>query len=302
MQTSKLAKICEFYNAGALLQAIPIDKPGLLHLVLRLQTSEHDYLMKRYSVEEKNQLVLIKDILKLFSQNNIQISQPICTPAKLFFEDEKYLWVLFPWIEGKHLEVKDITKKHIQIIAKIIGKIHSLSFLLPRTLPIISADVDEKIFSHSMLKNFDLTQCYTEFLSAKKMLDQNLAISHGDLLPANVIWRTANKPILIDWDNCGLLNQDIDLFNTAINWAGIERGWIDMDRYWLFMDIYHRAYARPITISPEHIHASFGSWLQWLTLMVKKMPNKRAAQQLDITLKALRYLSENAKYLAITLA
>ncbi len=111
-------------------------------------------------------------------------------------------------------------------------------------------------------------------------------LSHGDLLPQNVIWGTESHPILIDWNNAGWINQDIDLFNTAINWAGIESGIFNRLLYDYFIEIYLRESPRKIQINQDLIAASLGSWLNWLVFN-ERLGNKKAV---EISLKALEIL------------
>jgi Ser/Thr protein kinase RdoA (MazF antagonist) len=299
MDTEILAKICDFYVAGRFLRATSIKKKGFIHNVLQVHTTQNIYLLKQYAFSEKKQLQIIKKLIKKFSEAEISCATPLMHSTKLFYHEGNNLWLMFPWVTGKRLELKEISPAHIKIIAKILGKIHRLQLRIINVKPALANKLNRLRLENIVgVKNKQLIKSsIRKFSLARQLIQHDQVISHGDLFPANVIWRTANKPVLIDWDHCGKINQEIDLFNTAINWSGIEASRIDINKYKLFLANYSKTNPRQIFITRKIIHASYGSWLNWIAYVWKNLSKDMAQRQQTIAINALAYLNRYEKLL-----
>jgi len=283
---AKIQKICDFFQIGRVLTCTSLSITAPCMSLVKLQTNQGTYSMKEYAGLKKKQLEKVLFMKIFFSAHAISLYLSKSHVENNFiYEDEISCWIVTPWVFGQNLKLKDITTSHVELIAKISGKIHKLQLNFPEASDVLSDHIDDT--------NFDLDKIDPKFNYWRNLFEQhagllkeNLVISHGDLLPQNVIWESDQNPVLIDWDNAGYINQDLDLFNTAINWAGIESGILNRSHYECFISTYLRENPRKIQIDKSLIYASLGSWLNWL-IFNHKLGNKKAV---DITLKSLNIL------------
>lgn len=226
----KLPDICKRLELGEIIDRTSLSKNFTCNAHFQIQTTLNTFLVKLYPLDKKNQLKSSVFIKKIFTGEENR-----------WCEGGNKLWVASVWHEGKVLALDEITLCHVEIIAKKLADMHKRKIEVTPVFPVLSIAPSLKVYAD--------------------VLQQNLVISHGDLLPQNVVWDPA--PIIIDWDNAGLINQDIELFNTAINWAGIESDFFKVDHYNYFIKKYYEAYPRTIHIDEVLIKASLSSWLAW---------------------------------------
>lgn len=291
--------ICDFFQLGKILTCIslPVTAPCLS--LMKVQTSQGTYSIKSYPRSRKKQLEKVFLIKKIFNSHQIPLSQVLLFPSlqssdNFIYEDDSSCWSVAPWVFGCSLELNEILDNHIEVIAKILAKIHKLQVDISEAGHVLSShnidfkSEDELNIGLGAKLGDGLEKLAQRFNNYNNILKENLVIGHGDLLPQNVIWKVGYKfkPILIDWDNAGWINQDIELFNTAINWAGVESGYFNRKLYDKFIEFYLIENARKIYIDQVLISASLGSWLNWL-IVNHKQRNKKAV---DTTLRALDVL------------
>jgi len=226
----KLPEICKRLKLGEIIDRTSLPKNFTCNTHFQIQTTLNTFLLKLYPLDKKNQLKSSVFIKKIFTGEENR-----------WCEWKNRLWVASPWHEGKVLALDEITLSHVEIIAKKLADMHKRKIEVTPAFHVLSIAPSLKAYAEVLL--------------------QNLVISHGDLLPQNVVWNLA--PIIIDWDNAGLINQELELFNTAINWAGIESDFFKIDYYKYFIQKYYEAYPRTICIDEVLIKASLSSWLAW---------------------------------------
>jgi thiamine kinase-like enzyme len=266
-EREKIQKICDFFGFGEIVALLSLSKSASV-LFFQLRTTRGVYIFKSYALQKKNQL-----------QCSIKIKKFFADKENYFYENEKNCWIISEWQNGKVLNLSEIKIMHIQFIAKILGKMHKKQDLSLSVFPVLSFDIE--IIQDEKFKKY-----YEQFQKYFFLLKENLVVSHGDLLPQNIVWDENEKPILIDWDNAGLINQDIDLFNTAINWAGIESGTLNQSFYKQFIQSYLLENPREIQIDRAVIAASLGSWLNWWAIN-QKLGNQKEVEK---TINALKIL------------
>lgn len=284
---SKIQQICDFFQMGRVLKWTSLQIAAPCKSLLKLQTNQGIYSFKEYTVSKKNQLENAGFIKKIFTSHHIPLYMPLCLKKDrknnfiYVCEDDLSCWSVTPWVFGQRLKLSDISISHVELMAKILGRIHKLKINFPEATEVLSGFIEDGGFSDFTFRRWrDLFEQHAD------LLKENCVISHGDLLPQNVIWETDQNPVLIDWDNAGWINQDIDLFNTAINWAGIESGLFNRSLYDYFIKAYLIENPRKIQIDKSLISASLGSWINWL-IFNDKQGNKEAV---GVTLRALEVL------------
>ncbi len=292
---AKMQKICDFFKMGRVLTWTSLKITAPCMSLLKLQTNQGTYSIKEYASLKKNQLKNVFYIKKILSTHQIPLYLSLSDAHQndFIYEDETSCWSVTPWVFGENIKISNILTIHIEQIAKILGKIHKLQINFPELPSEVLLELSHVLFDHIDAAGVGSDKIDPKFKHWRNLFDQHaevlkedLVISHGDLLPQNVIWETDQKPILIDWDNAGWINQDIDLFNTAINWAGIESGIFNRSHYDYFIDIYRIENPRKIQIDKASISASLGSWLNWLFFN-----DKQGHQEaVNMTLRSLKIL------------
>jgi Ser/Thr protein kinase RdoA (MazF antagonist) len=283
--SADIQKIWNFFAQGKVLQFHILPQMSSLKILFHLQTTKGSYKLTGYARLEKKQLENVIYCKNIFAVQGIPLPLPLASGKNCFYEDKKMYWYIVPWIEGQVLTPDQISLAQINKIARILAKIHKFRFKLPHALPVLRDKVPD-VSVPGCAKECKNWQHH--FTQHAWLIKENLVCSHGDLLPQNVVWTTPQTAFLIDWDNAGLINQDIDLFNTAINWAGIESGKLNKKHYCYFIESYLKENPRPIKLDHALIAASLGSWLNWL---IFNQENGHT-ETVDTTLKVLHILEQ----------
>jgi len=87
------------------------------------------YFLRQYRAKyTRKEIEEVHRIKNFFAENDIPIISPIRTKSgETFFEFENRFYALFPFVEEKVIEAKDLSLKSIKSIARMLAKIHLLS-------------------------------------------------------------------------------------------------------------------------------------------------------------------------------
>lgn len=308
----EIQKIIDYYSLGQLLRFHPLNSQGFSHVVWQLYTVSGKFLLKQFNSSiNKKILTHTNHLACQFKANNMPVVSAVGISDKPVLEMNKNLWMLFPWCEGKVFSLTHVNILHANIIAKLITKLHQCSITNPNDkIEIIKVDEELLIkLGKEYIEKTKLIKWLKQFYNYADLIQNDIVTSHRDLIQTNIIWQNDNNPILIDWDNAGLINRSLDVFNTAINWAGINKSYINIPVYLCFMKTYRESANFPLVINKGIVQASYGGWLQWLIFNLKRVNQLIPATEKQImyakneivtTISAIMYLEKYMDKLLIS--
>ena len=124
-----IGKLSELYPGLAFQKSFGKVSGGYLSDNFAVGNDKIKYFLRQYrSKYNKKENEQIHRIKNFFAKNGIPIISPLKNKnGKTFFEFDGKFYALFPFIEGKVIEAKDLTIKTIHSIARMLAKIHLLS-------------------------------------------------------------------------------------------------------------------------------------------------------------------------------
>lgn len=279
MPAHLLAELLQHYDKGkTILSFTKIDR-SFLHPVWHCETEMGHYLLKQFTVTELPIVARATANACWAKQQGIATRTPLISDQGFWVCHHDSIYQLYPWISGKIYATNAIEVQHASKIGDILAQIHHLNVAQSQEKPLqhYSQDAWQSLFQQLEEKNFydycDLkhaTQAIIEFNnlcenSLKTLsLQPRFLLSHGDLIPQNVIWQDEQNLCLIDWDLSGMVHRDLELLGVALNWSGIVTGTIDKARFLAVCKAYRRHNPQATDFSSQLLCAGLGSWLAWL--------------------------------------
>jgi Ser/Thr protein kinase RdoA (MazF antagonist) len=282
-------KMCHVLNLGELIKPPEAITGGLLHRMFAIETTQG-----KYAIKVLNPLIMARPTAKgnyILSENIVRIasSRVPAQPAKIlkgsFLQniDNQY-YMVFDWVEGNSLKVREITPDHCKKIGTILAEIHDTDFSqlgrLDQNLNIMRA-IDWNLYLHKgrqlnsvwadlLQSNLERLLAWNEkALKSFKLLAAERVYSHRDLDPKNVMW-DKGQPVIIDWESAGEINPAHDLIETAVYWSTNETGGIDKDKFLAFVEGYQDDHGKVNADWEIVLELGYLSKLEWLEYSLKR--------------------------------
>ncbi|QHG92562.1 aminoglycoside phosphotransferase family protein [Coxiella endosymbiont of Amblyomma sculptum] len=289
--SSVFDKVSAYFSLGPLLEDPVLISVGRLsnNEVWRLKTRSGSYALKRMSSESEEICRENEKIVKNFQNSGLSsvISFPkgSCLYGSYFFQ-------LFDWIIGEKLVSEKITTKQTKIVGSLLANLH-IHALDPSKLDLavlnnsfhsctysydkdLWTDVLNKaillgIKESDQLKSLALLLMETAEKSniAAMQLLSSCIIGHRDISPNNVLWKTKEQPVVLDWELSGLIHPTTEVIGTAFDWSVVNSTQVDEHRYQKLV----REYVRSGGILSQvrlAFKALMGVWLNWFLYSLGK--------------------------------
>ncbi len=324
-----IPQLCVLYQLGQIVSEPLRVSGGFLHQVWRFQTSEGYFCVKQLNAdtlpltENLHNITVYDQFAYHVKQFGIETVTAIPYQSHPYCIIENRIFILFPWVNGEVLSFQPSNTSHAKLMTELLVKLHqvpaseSVSFNLPweksigKNWSYLFQLLDdhyllESHYFYSALNKINYWQ--TLYLENAERLLGEKRLSHRDLYQTNVIWRDDNHPVIIDWEGMGLIYPQVELFNLAINWAGITTPDFDYQRYREIIDYYNHISLQPLDINANVIYSSFGSWLAWLEFNILRISGllacdvyqlEAASQQLTVCIMCLEKLEALASVVKI---
>jgi Ser/Thr protein kinase RdoA (MazF antagonist) len=295
----QINKFCEKYNLGSPSEEPVMVTGGLMHKMYRVVTEKG-----RYAIKVLNPDIMQRpDALQNMIQSEI-ISHRLrdivsLVAAKSFggehvvrFEGHYYL--VFDWLEGSSVFAPEITVEHCRQIGNALGKIHAADITVPgikkeqggREVYAWNMFLEEaekqKEECYRILKDnlSNIIQWDKEVTESQTELLRNQVISHRDLDPKNVMWKSG-RAYIIDWEAAGYVNPYQELVEVLNYWISDGEGRYDRQKFVALM----QAYAENMNIGSvnweEVLKCSFDGMLGWLEYNMKRTLGLEGSSNLD---------------------
>ena len=243
MNKIQISKICDTFHLGKVLSDATPVSGGLIHRMWRINTSQGSYaikeldatIMKRPGIYES--YIQSEQIATLLKGKQIPAATALfLNQTTPLYEVDGIIVMVFAWVDGKILTLKQVTTEHAKQIGAILATIHTANIkpmdlfipevhLIPEEqwYSLVSKAISKKL-SWAVAANTNLPNLITwsnAYQEAKLRLNRRLVISHTDMDPKNVLWCDDTSPVLIDWEGAGLINPTAEVINVALEWAGM---------------------------------------------------------------------------------
>ncbi len=250
-------RLCDYLKLGHLLsEPVPVSG-GLLHKMFAINTTSGKYAVKALNPQIMLRPPAMKAYINSEKISNLVAEKIPALPAKIINgrsiqEIENQYYLVFDWVDGTSLKITQICAEHSRLMGEILADIHNIDFSELNIANDVSEVGQEIDWSFYLQKGQEVNAEWVEILNESsdslyywntranlsgRLLADKLVISHRDLDPKNVLWKS-DKPVLIDWEAAGYVNPMYDLVDTAVYWSEAEDGSIDNDRFLAFVKGY----------------------------------------------------------------
>lgn len=291
MSNHPIDAICTHFSLVKVLKPSQRVYGGLLHIMWRVYTDKASYAVKQLSKDinlNDDRVVKNYELSERIASRFIAQGIPgVCAIEK----SGKYLlmidgtgFLVYPWVDAKPLDQHAVSEKHALTVAAILAKMHTLdldepeitrSEFIPATnekiLELIATaeKVDSPVGKALRKNQSEILAANEAYQNALPILKRHLVITHGDLDQKNILWDSANNPIVIDWESTCKVNPTYDIINTAFYWSGITTHF-DKNLFFKMLETYQKEGG---VINPDHVIAAcYGalSWMGWLVYNIQR--------------------------------
>lgn len=257
--------LCQQLNLGALTEEPTRLYGGLMHKMYRVATESGVYAVKCLNPHVMARptaaanFAAAEELERKLEQTDLPLLPTLTIGERKMQEMDGNFFYVFPYFEGKALKDEDITPAHCEMVGKILAELHQLE---RKTEPIQRENLtfDWNGFALSDEDKALLKQMQTAANAA--VLPPRSTICHNDMDPKNILWQGMDCRI-IDLECLGYGSPYLELLETALCWAGFERGEMDFDRFAAFVGAYAAA-GGDLNADWEAVYHANAGRLAWL--------------------------------------
>jgi len=237
------AALCRQLNLGALVEEPTRLNGGFLHRMYRIVTKSGVYAVKHLNPHVMARptaaanFAAAEALERKLERTDLPLLPALTIGGRKMQEMDGDFFYVFPYFDGKALTDGEITPAHCAVVGDILAKLHEVE---KKQQPIAreTLDFDWDGFALSAEDKALLGQMQEAANSA--ILPPLSAICHNDMDPKNVLWNGMTCRV-IDLECLDYNSPYIETLETALCWAGYERGTVDLDRFRAFVTAYARA-------------------------------------------------------------
>lgn len=297
---SFINEICNLLSLG---KPINIFKATYSKDIFQLRTEKGNFAVKRLSKKNFENPLQGERIATAFANYEFPAITALSSNKKIIFSFCHKQYLVYSWCEGHVFESSCITIEQAYKVGQLLGRMHEINLQLPNIkcaswYDFIAPDWEALINQSDLAKQLqhDIKQLNSwtqQYHDSHAKLEHNDVISHGDLTPTNVVWKTANDPWIIDWESAGWIQPHIELFGVALNWANIGSSSINTANFQAVINGYQSILDK-IEINQTIITASLGSWLKWIVFNLKYTQHDKELRLIEIerTITAIKQINK----------
>lgn len=227
-ETEKLTKlfnnIVKEYGLGNIINNPIQNKIGITNKIYEVETEKGKYIFKLLLNKNLNKIEKSEEISSILHSNGINSLCAIKNNDKYITNIDNYNVLIYPYYKGKVLLTKELTLKHIGLLAEQLGKIHRIKCKDNKISKYekINFDLLYKLMKDSndncfinVINSIDkLKEIYTKVYDSYINLSNQVSYIHKDFNRKNVLWNNYNF-VIIDWETATMGNPSIDFFNSV---------------------------------------------------------------------------------------
>lgn len=282
-------KLCKAMQLGEIVSEPEQISGGFLHRMCALETTKGKYAVKALNPQIMLRPTAMGNFINSERVANLVSKNISAVPAKIFDgnsiqEIDGQFFLVFDWVNGRSLKVKETEKIHCIKVSEALADIHRTNFSelgIENDCNYNTQTIDWNYYLHKgqesnsewvdlLLENLNNVYDWTAKANeSAKILASSMVISHRDLDPKNVLW-VQDNPIIIDWECAGYVNPMQELVETAIYWSEDETGNIDKERFLTFIRTYKKRVGNLQTNWSTVLLNGFLGKLGWLEYSLKR--------------------------------
>lgn len=209
---------------------------GALHSMFKFKTSSGDYAIKQLNphITEKPNFKKNYELSETIAKRMFHVQIPaVCSLAfdrNHVIQIENDYFIIYPFIEGKLLVNKNLTKEHAQCIGSLYALMHGVKLTLPDVDKAHYDYFDDNYWEILIIKSQQpslnellpsIIYWNQAYIASIPELNKELVVTHRDMHSQNVLWDTANHPHIVDWESAGLMNPMLEVIGYGLEWSGI---------------------------------------------------------------------------------
>jgi len=218
------------------LMSQPVLIPGSRqHEVWKVQTDQGCFAVKKLNTQRFNNPGTQDVFEQAESFANFLVSAGISTVSAIKFDGQFVMtaeqnYLVFPWVEGITFSAHAVHPDQAYLIGQSLANIHAVT----------------------------------------KVREDGSVFSHTDINQANVIWTSAQTPVIIDWECAGFIDPGVELIGAALNWGGITQGPVNEFAFKAVLRGYESIAGYMPDITQQTFANGLSSWLDWLSFNLDK--------------------------------
>lgn len=277
--------ICSYFSLGSLFaDPLPVSL-ARSNEVWQLKTETGLYALKRVTCKGG-----VYEETEKIARNFKNLGLPVITAhPKGIYQYGPYCFQLFNWINGRTYAPSEVLPFQAEILGTLLAYFNH-NTLNPSQLNLgilndyfYNSHYNKRVWIKTIrdaallkIREYQQLQFLAPLLmrvaeigsAAMQKLSFRI-LSHRDIRPSNVIWKSTTDPIIIDWELAGLINPTIELIGMAFDWSIVNPNKIDLHRYQRVIRGYlcSGGILNQITIAFD---ALMSIWLNWLLYNLKR--------------------------------
>lgn len=257
--------VCQQLNLGTLTEKPVRLTGGLLHKMYRIVTEGGVYAVKCLNPHVMARptaaanFAAAEELERKLERTDLPLLPALTVGGRKMQALAGDFFYLFPYFDGRALAEGDITPAHCAIVGEILAKLHRVQ-RKAAVVPQETLDFDWDEFDLSAEDKTLLWEMQAAANSA--VLPPLSTICHNDMDPKNVLWNGMDCRV-IDLECLAYGSPYLELLETALCWAGYERGEVDFDRFAAFVNAYAKA-GGDLTADWAAVYAANAGRLGWL--------------------------------------
>lgn len=279
-----MERLCACLGLGDMLAEPTPLQGGFLHRMVRLTTTCGDYAVKCLNPHVMSRptaaanFAAAEELERQLEHTDLPLLPALTIDGRKMQTVDGRYYYLFDYYPGVALTDGDITPAHCRQIGSLLAILHNVQ---RRTAPCqreaINTDWDAFVRLSAQHPALHALQTeHREMLDALQQranaalphLPTEQAICHNDMDPKNVLWQGDDCRI-IDMECLSYDSPYLELLETALCWAGYEKGHADPKRLTAFLDGYRAAGGR-LPADWSVLYDANAGRLEWLAYNVNR--------------------------------
>lgn len=318
--SKKLEKLIVKFNLGSKIINVKQIHGGLSNRMYRVETEKAEYAIKKLNKtlmqnkEEFERIIFAEKVSKIADEKGISVERALKFKDNIIHEIDGDYYMVFQWNYGKHLKPKNVTNETCVIVGELLANIHNLDF--SKLEKEKSKDIELRTIDWEYYGNIAKQQgkyYYEDLEENIKMLyelnkkinkaleyaQNNLIISHRDLIKKNIMWN-GDIPTVIDWESSGYVNPTVELVQVCWNWANGDVGKFDFEKFRIIVNTYLQKvnnYKREDI--KKLIYANLWEAIEWLEYNLKRslcIESSYRKEEIELAEEQINYLNYEIKY------
>lgn len=288
--------LCEGLQLGSPLQAIQRVLGGFHHLMWRLDTERGSFAIKQLAADTDvldpqvfDHFNITEAVAEAFTDHGIQAVHALQYQGHYLQICDRSGYLVYPWSDARAMDSTSISEQQALQVARVLATMHQADIqmsgvrdskfkrLSREEITALVAKAEHYCVHKAKLLREQLNEFFlivAAHQSAIAVIHPHRVVSHGDLDQKNVLWDTAGRPVLIDWESARRLNPSYEIVLAALDWGGITSD-LDHDLFRKIILAYQQAGG---VIDRAAVQASFscilGDWLIWLLYTIARAVDK----------------------------